>query len=810
MPSIYIYKYNNYSNRQLKVKDSLSGYGDPVYIETGNNVNFNPGDNITTSFNCGRQYNPYEGIGDYFIYSDDNISITSRWFITEQTRIREGQWKAALRRDVVAEHWNDVIGSPMFIEKATVSNNSPYIYNSENMTVNQIKQGPDYLIKDETGMPWICGYFIPGKEMTATAAGSKYDRVVAGIENDPYYQYINNDFMTPPSRYSYQICGHGMKTDNQSGYQTGVVISVGPYDKNNQELNRTNANTLFNGVFKDYWSTSISAQQEYPTYFKHTFKSSNDYYFWDYQIQIWDKLKPYEATLFSSIKDYIPYKTQAEYNSLVNATNDIIYDSTNQKYYKMRIVSQGNKNVSKLAPGTIASTFINANIFTIDGIEKGKNSTITSGINENRSIAVTAAVSAYRVVYDEVQGDSISMSIGASAKKVNDAPYAIFAMPYGELDIYNNGIKELTTNPDIQMNMATDLFLKYGAGEGKLLYDLTLMPYCPCRGALTADGKFDVADFDVFYMQSGEAKKGIAIMAKSSTFSLSVTHNIALNNKKIDNETEVYRIVSPDYSSQFNFNIAKNNGLTGFNIDCTYKPYTPYVQVAPIFNELYGSDWQDARGLICGFSFSLPVLSNAWESYQLSNVNFQKIFDRGTQHLEVKNKYANMQQGISATLDAISTGLVAGATMGPIAGIVAGAASGYGGLIDYNITKILQGEALDYRQDLFGFQLGNIQALPNSLAKVGAFVANNKIFPFLEHYTCTDEEKEAVANKIAWNGMTVGAIGILADYINNDWSYGSITDKGYVKGQLIRFDGCDDAHELEALRSELYEGVYLK
>ena len=53
-------------------------------------------------------------------------------------------------------------------------------------------------------------------------------------------------------------------------------------------------------------------------------------------------------------------------------------------------------------------------------------------------------------------------------------------------------------------------------------------------------------------------------------------------------------------------------------------------------------------------------------------------------------------------------------------------------------------------------------------------------------------------------------IGILADYINNDWSYGSITDKGYVKGQLIRFDGCDDAHELEALRSELYEGVYLK
>lgn len=796
MPSVFIFKYNNYQNRQLKRADVLDGYGGYVYLETGNSVNFNPSDGVTTSWVAGRQSHPYYGNGDYLIYSEDNTNISSRWFITEQTRNLYGQYKCTLRRDVVAEYWEDVIGSPMFIEKATIDDNSPFIYNREDITVNQIKQGPDYLIKDETGVPWICGYFIPGKEMTGSTAASKYDRVVAGIENDPYYAYVNDDFIGYYNRYSYQLMGRGRTGSTSAATATlGVVITFGPYDSNNMAIKPDD----FDGVFKPYFT---ELNPDYPTYFDYTFKSSSGTLFWDYQREIWDKVKQSQTVMENSIKSYIPYHTKTEYDALVNSANNIIYDSTNAKFYRMKVVSQGTKNITRLAAGTISSAVNSADIFTIPGI--------TGSLNQNTQIAVTINAPTYRVVYEEVQGEAVTLTISAAAQKVNDAPYAIFAMPYGAIDIYKSGTKELTTNAEVQMNMATDLFLKYGAGEGKILYDLTLMPYCPCRGAIMADGKFDIADFDVFYMQSGEAKKGVAIMAKSSTFSLSVTHNIALNNKKIDNETEVYRIVSPDYSSQFDFSIAKNNGLTGFNIDCTYKPFTPYVQVAPIFNELYGSDWQDARGLICGFSFSLPVLSNAWESYQLSNVNFQKIFDRETQYLEVKNKYSNIQQLVQSIIGAGASGVMAGMAMGPYAGIAAGVASGVGGAIDYGITKRLQGEALDYRRDLFGFQLGNIQALPNSLAKVGAFVANNKIFPFLEHYTCTDEEKEAVANKIAWNGMTVGAIGLLIDYINNTWSYGDITDKGYIKGQLIRFDGCDDAHELAALQNELNEGVYLK
>ena len=75
-------------------------------------------------------------------------------------------------------------------------------------------------------------------------------------------------------------------------------------------------------------------------------------------------------------------------------------------------------------------------------------------------------------------------------------------------------------------------------------------------------------------------------------------------------------------------NAAKNGGVSFFNIDCTYKPYNPYIHVNPNFGRLYGGDFDDSRGLIVGGDFSLPQTTSAWESYQLSNKNFQASFDR--------------------------------------------------------------------------------------------------------------------------------------------------------------------------------------
>ena len=110
---------------------------------------------------------------------------------------------------------------------------------------------------------------------------------------------------------------------------------------------------------------------------------------------------------------------------------------------------------------------------------------------------------------------------------------------------------------------------------------------------------------------------------------------------------------------------------------------------------------------------------------------------------------------------------------------------------------------------MFGYQLDNIRAMPSSIAKTTGYNQINTIVPTLEYYTCTDEEKMAVANKIAWNGMTVMTIGTISQYIGNTWSYGNIKSKGYIKGQLIRIENiADDFHLTNAIADELYKGAY--
>ena len=104
---------------------------------------------------------------------------------------------------------------------------------------------------------------------------------------------------------------------------------------------------------------------------------------------------------------------------------------------------------------------------------------------------------------------------------------------------------------------------------------------------------------------------------------------------------------------------------------------------------------------------------------------------------------------------------------------------------------------------MFGYELGNIKAIPYAISKISAFTQNNKIFPFLEIYEATDTEFEAFKNKLKYNGMTVMVIGKISDYINPN-------ARTYVKGRFIRLEGLDaEYHEASELAEEFEKGVYI-
>jgi hypothetical protein len=164
---------------------------------------------------------------------------------------------------------------------------------------------------------------------------------------------------------------------------------------------------------------------------------------------------------------------------------------------------------------------------------------------------------------------------------------------------------------------------------------------------------------------------------------------------------------------------------------------------------------------------------------------------------------------MAGTMVSPGIGTAVGAALG-------GTASAIGGVIDYNLKEELRHEALDYSRDMFGYQLDNIRALPYTLTKVTSYNNNNKIFPVLEYYTCTEVERKALAYKIAYNSMTIGVIGTVEEYIYNSWYFVAddgtrIDDKGYIKAQLIRLDDiAEDFHVANAIAGELSKGVYFK
>ena len=184
------------------------------------------------------------------------------------------------------------------------------------------------------------------------------------------------------------------------------------------------------------------------------------------------------------------------------------------------------------------------------------------------------------------------------------------------------------------------------------------------------------------------------------------------------------------------------------------------------------------------------------------------MFDRQIKNMDVKNDI-NLQGAFVQTLFAPITGGSLGGSSGAQFGkgaAVAGTAAGIigGGItsaIDFQNTIKMMEENRQYKIDMYGYNLQNIQAIPTSLTKTSALTYNTRVWPFIEYYTCTEAERNALADKMKYNGMTIMKIGKLNDYLLGE-------DKFY-KGQLIRLNIKVDSHMAYEIYNELNKGVYL-
>ena len=788
MSTIYLLKYNNYYNRIVKKEDTLGAYlTQDCLLDTFENVNFVPADGVDTTLVV-----KHEGPNpDYLIVADGN-DIESRWFVVESDIIRGGQYRLTLHRDVIVDSYDLVVNAPCFIEKATLSNDDPFIFNSENMTFNQIKQS-ETLLKDETQSAWVVGYipkdaFPDGATVTGDAIlDDSADITVAGIENWEYYQYQNTDFNALLTDYT--TTGE-VRIKVTSSSATAPLKDV-PFGITKGGI--AYLDTITPGAGSPGYSVTVPYNQNDTIYAAEKAIKNGCPQQWNTGVV--------KASILLSLKEDIGAHSITEISDFTSLNNKIIYDSNTQLYSRV-ILSKEIKNESvRINSSTIPNlyTYLDEKI-TKEVSADGMTFTIEGAANVN-TYKTDFSYEAYRITLEQIpQQVTATISKPAARYHLEDQPYDMFAIPYSDdLEIYKNGTKLFNANKSIAVNIATQITAATGSAN---VYDVQLLPYCPVRYCILADGTFDVKTAKVDYVQDKNKNNiGIILWATTSSFTVNINKEITSTNPKIENMTDRWRLCSPNFNGQFEFSVAMNGGVDYFNVDCTYKPFNPYIHVNPNFKKMYGQDFNDARGLICAGDFSLPQVTNAWADYQLNNKNYENIFNREIQNLQVQQK-AQRAGDIASVFGGIASGSAGGALAGVGGAIAGGLISAIGGAADIAINEKLRAEAMDYKRDMFGMQMGNIQALPSNITKTTAFTYNNKIFPILEYYTCTDEEKTALTNKLKYNGMTVGRIGKISDYLAN-------ANDQYIKGRIIRIEGVsDDFHYYKAISDEIYKGAF--
>lgn len=794
---IYFLKYLPKINRIVRTHTDLTGYDSFIIQDIGalDATHFPYNDGITTReiYNFNTSEAP-----DYAIIVDDQNVVTSRWYVEELRYRRNGQCEVSFRRDVLADFKNEVLTATSLIEKAPVSDNDPAIYNQESINFNLIKKA-ETILKDKTKSAWLVGYLSSdgsANKKYETLTNIPVQKEVAGIANWEYYQYVNTDYVGSPEQIIYNVKCSGNNSNE------GRWVSLFSFNRTGAAQTDTQNPVVGYKILQSgdyaYNTTQTSFKSKVRGISMHTWSMG------EIMSSILGKIGSYpdiDSTFLNQIGYFHSASDDGEFRALDGM---VIHDTTGNAYYKVSVQRVSTSVSERYLPESNSALYNKiSNLMN----ETGKINVSPLDNSLYRSAYVKYTVTKYRIRLIEIEADSVEVTFTASRSILNDAPYTMFAIPFNEVYFRYGETGLATSDPAASMAIAKQISLELMSSGA--LYDLQLLPYCPRRDLINAYGDPDLRtgkateheDYELI-TRGDTSRASFVLFAKESSFEFNITHSIQITEKKVQNQCDMWRLCSPNYNGVFEFNAAKNDGVDYFNVDCTYRPYNPYIHINPNFKELYGTDFDDARGLVCSGDFSLPACTEKWLEYEAQNKNYQNSFDRSIQHIEIEQKYERINQ-IVGSVAGVGTGAMSGAIVGGgVGAAVGGALSAAGGIADYAISEKLRTEKIRYAKDQFSFSLENIRALPNSLAKISAFNKNNKIFPFLEHYTCTDIEKQAFRDVIKYDGMTVNRIGKINEFLIGE---GLI----YIKARLIRSESLhDDAHIIDYLASEMEKGAY--
>lgn len=768
--NLLITQYNNYGNRQYIKHNVLRDYETPdsAYID---NVNFCIGDGLLVNYIANIDDTvEFDYVVEYTGLPASAV-IRTRWFIIERRRIRNGQSALTLKRDVLADYSVDVLRSTLYIERGWCLNNNPLVFNQEPLGVNQIKQS-EVLLKDKTGSAWYVAYLAknffgetPADKQISLTQSKNYD-LQYGSTQALLADYPGSTLDTPSAvTYDFKDVTFRFDSNYASGYYTWDVNSI-------------KADSSFtDGGSSGSLSIPLGQARASYDYMNSNLLSAAD-------------LSAAARTDFGAVDANQLWAV----NGLVARIGT---DDATAQYYQM-FVTTASDTASAPQAGTKLKTIING---LITG---GKTAGVFTGTNPS-AYPIRAIKKNIIAVWNNITS-TITGTLKSGAPLASNSPYYVLTWPQSEIRVATRASTQYVCKGRYAAPLAQQLINQYGSA----VIDIQLLPYYAIPGNL--DGNYpatykmsdaSVVNFDNVYWAFFVSEPSFDITFDDSKYLFANP-----SDPKLDNITRFARLNSPNYASSFDFSLAKNKGVAAYNVNCTYKPYTPYIHINPIWDGIYGGNFDDARGLICSGDFSIARDTSAWTEYQLANKNYQVMFDRQIDTMDFTNDQQRIKEIVGAAAGAVSAGAsaavfgaVAGGPAGAaIGGVVGGLTSAIGGVVDVTMNEQMRARQREDAQLNFEYNLGNIKARPNTLTRVGAFNSNNKVFPFIEIFDCTETEKTIVSNYLKWNGYTINAIGQLTDYINPN-------AETRIKATVILSSIIEDTHTLDEINRELNRGI---
>lgn len=780
-------KLNSYANRLIiKKVNTFDDVIDEFNPENAvlEDVNFHQGDGINAEQVVNIDFEDFSFDYLFVAYSDDDDKkVVSRWYVIGKNDNRRGQTNVSLKRDLISDYLDEVVKSPFMMERGNLD------FGSQGPTSSSRRTDPLVFLKEE----------------------QQYNQIKKA--QHLLYRY-GRDFEDEDGNEPAWIVGYVPK--NIKGYQTVEIQELGIgqnygriwgmyFDEDGIQNNRSDAFNVLAMPLKD-----CSFYKSVGNQFYHQKR--------DVSIAIMTALAAKGLIYDLQVVPYLPKMADVQGTGLYwNKTADTL-DMSAFNYASAKTGPYDHVQFMEYGiykgnyPGNVQCTHSASDIKAVLPVDWPASGTLIEVV----------------FVSDTGQNSVSDWNIWTGTTEyslVNNRYVFVSGTDYN----YDSGTRTITF---VSPNLKDDLFkmMDQGLAHLEIVYKQGTAP--------STDGVQNVFPGIVSLAYSNDE-----FNVEIDSAGTNVDTAIQRDDLKLSANTDLYRLVSPNQEGIFEWSPAMNSvtrqigvnttrfycGWNRYKVAVSLKPFNPYIRVCPdfeydnqgvgsYFKSLYGENFKDGRGLICQGDFSLTMPSNAWQTYQLNNKTYASAFSREISTLEKKNAFG-IANDIMGAVGSTAGGAVAGGLKGGIPGAVAGAVVG----LTTGTYKAIQGgilrrDAIDKAKADFNMSLQSIQARPDSLTKVSALDQDNKIWPYVEVYSATDEEKELFESRLCIEGMKAHKkttiyrqmVGVTVNYPYEPEGPGVVNQVyQFFSGTILKMENSTATPEMiNEINNELATGVY--